>query len=116
MVAVKSCRNVGVKVKPNDSVSALSGARFGLPPASVAHWPAGHWWMFPYSVAVTPVWEQSASEREGFAPAQGSVLTRLVLVTDCGVNSSMRFGARIARSKEKRAITSFTGAYSTSNL
>src|SRR6185312_13755793 len=107
MVAVKFFKNVGVKVKPNDSVSALSGASFELPPTSVAHWPDGHCGMLPlpYSAAVTPVRAHCASVAVGLVPAHGSLPTTVVLVTDCGVNNSMRFGARIARSKEKRAIT-----------
>src|SRR3974390_1424218 len=103
MLPVKPCRKRGVMSAPIDQVSAISGARCGLPPCSTAHWPATHCAIvsvvppLPYSAAVTPVcmhWASVAVALALIVPfglkvgAQGSTDTALVLVTDCGVNAS----------------------------
>src|SRR5262245_50599194 len=101
----------GVSVKPKLTVSAVSGIRSVLPPVSTPHCAEGHCGILPYWAAVTPVRWHSASVAAGVGPAQGSAENCEVLVTVCGLYSSIRLGARIAWLNEPRKRIESTGAH-----
>src|ERR1700677_4477848 len=136
MLALKFGKSVGAIVSPMDHVVATSGLSADLPSISSLHSPDTHCPMVPvyfvpplvmapYCAAVTPECAHCASEALGavYVPvealnigAHGSVATETSPPTEGALYSSTRFGARTARSKEKRMRASLMGAYCTSNL
>src|ERR1700730_5743987 len=116
MLAVNPRNSVGVNVNPKDQVLATSGTSWLFPSITWPHWPETHCGMKPYCPGFTPVCAQSAGDAEGVAPAQGSAPTTFSCPYEGATNNSIRFGARTARSNEKRKRASWIGAYCTSNL
>src|SRR5665213_3140853 len=105
---------VGVRTIPKDLVSDCSGDRPGFPPKSTLHCAAGQFSRWPYLAGSRPEATQPArlavSVGEPIAPAQGS--EKLPRPAVCGVNSSSTFGARTARLKLPRSLTSSTICHS----
>src|ERR1700683_3695988 len=108
MLALNPGKATGVKVTPKDQVTAVSGFKSGLPSITSPHWPETHCGMalgvfpVPYCAAVTPVFAHSFCDAVG-KPAHGSVVKTSSCPYDPCKYSSIRFGARTARSKEKRS-------------
>src|ERR1700688_661343 len=121
MLALNPGHSTGVTVNPNDQVLATSGVSFEFPSITWPHWPDTHCVMLlactpsPYSAAVTPVRSHWVSDNVGI-PAHGSLPNTFSCPNEGARNSSIKFGARTARSKENRRRASWIGAYCTSNL
>src|SRR5271170_774913 len=109
MLALNAGNAVGVKVNPNDQVLATSGLNWVFPSITSPHWPDTHWVMLltpvagltAYCAGVTPVCAHCASVADGM-PAHGSAPTTVSCPYEGATNSSIKLGARTARSKEKR--------------
>src|SRR5690348_2167102 len=97
-------------------VSAVSGARFGLPPIRAVHCPAGHSRpLLNTEPAGTPVASQRPfvvvyPSAEPLRSEHGSLPE--FADTPCAENNSLMFGARTAFSNEARKRTSSVGAHS----
>src|SRR5271166_3182169 len=118
MLELKPGRSTGVKVRPNDHVLATSGTNWLFPEITWPHCPDTHCVMLftpvlgftAYSAGVTPVCSQAVSDAVG-TPAHGSAPTTASWPYEGAANSSIRLGARTARSNEIRKRASWMGAY-----